>query len=140
MSHSRNVFRDYLLNRCSKNGIKAAFIRAVNQIITDREYYITELNAILQRLGNGVELECEKRILDEQLDIDAKAVNDLIAENARVAQSQSEYKERNAALVARCDQPEKRRNEVVEQISRLLVLRRKISLFIQSVKELRTFH
>ena len=42
-----------------------------------------------------------RRILDEQLGIDAKAVNDLIAQNARVAQNQTEYNERYDALVSR---------------------------------------
>jgi hypothetical protein len=63
-------------------------------------------------------------------------VNDLIAENARVAQNRNEYKEREAALAARYDQTEKRRKEVIEQIGRLQVRRRKISRFIRSVKGL----
>ena len=49
------------------------------------------------RLGDTTMLEKERRILDEQLGIDAKAVNDLIARNARVAQDQKEYNERYAA-------------------------------------------
>ena len=105
-------------------------------IITDREFYITELNAILRRLSDCAVLEKEKRILDEQLSIDAKAVNDLIAQNARVAQNQTEYKEREAALVERYKQTEAKRNEVIEQISRLQVHRRIVERFIRSVEEL----
>ena len=55
----------------------------------------------MARLGDTTALEKERRILDEQLGIDAKAVNDLIARNARVAQDQKEYNERYDALVSR---------------------------------------
>ena len=83
----------------TEDEVKAAFIRLVNKLSTDREFYITELTAIKNRLGDTTELEKERRILDEQLGIDAKAVNDLIAQNARVAQNQTEYNERYEALV-----------------------------------------
>ena len=66
----------------------------VNKLYADREFHITELTAIKNRLGDTTALEKERRILDEQLGIDAKAVNDLIARNARVAQNQKEYNER----------------------------------------------
>ena len=85
----------------TEDEVKAAFIRLVNKLSTDREFYITELTAIKNRLGDTTELEKERRILDEQLGIDAKAVNDLIAQNARVAQNQTEYNERYDALVSR---------------------------------------
>ena len=85
----------------TEDEVKAAFIRLVNKLSTDREFYITELTAIKDRLGNTTALGKERRILDEQLGIDAKAVNDLIAQNAQVAQNQTEYNERYEALVSR---------------------------------------
>ena len=108
----------------------------VNKLYADREFYITELTAIKDRLGNTKELEKERRILDEQLGIDAKAVNDLIARNARVAQDQKEYKERYDALVSRYEETEYKRDAVMEQIDRIMIRRRKIERFIESVKDL----
>ena len=67
--------------------------------------------------------------------IDAKAVNDLIARNARVAQDQKEYNERYDALVSRYEEAEHKRDAVMEQIDRIMIRRRRIERFIESVKD-----
>ena len=90
----------------------------------------------MARLGDTTELEKEHRSLDEQLDIDAKSVNDLIARNARVVQDQKEYNERYDALVSRYEETEHNRDAVMEQIDQIMIRRRKIERFIESVKDL----
>ena len=120
----------------TEDEIKAAFVRMVNKLYEDREFYITELTAIKNRLGDTAALEKERRILDEQLGIDAKAVNDLIARNTRVAQDQKEYNERYDALVNRYEETEHKRDAVMEQIDQIMIRRRKIERFIESVKDL----
>ena len=120
----------------TEDEVKAAFIRLVNKLSTDREFYVTELTAIKDRLGDTTALEKEHRILDEQLGIDAKAVNDLIAQNARVAQNQTEYNERYDALVSRYEETERRRNEMADRINQIMVRRRKLERFIETVKAL----
>ena len=97
---------------------------------------ITELTAIKDRLGDTTALEKERRLLDEQLGIDAKAVNDLIAQNARVAQNQKEYNERYDALVSRYEETERRRDGVMEQINQIMIRRRKLERFIEAVTAL----
>jgi chromosome segregation ATPase len=108
----------------------------VNAIITDREFYITELTAIKDRLGDTTALEKERRILDEQLGIEAKAVNDLIAQNARVAQNQTEYNERYDALVSRYEETERKRDGVADRINKIMIRRRKLERFIESIEAL----
>ena len=49
----------------TEDEIKAAFVRMVNKQYADREFYITELTAIKDRLGDTTALEKERRILDE---------------------------------------------------------------------------
>ena len=120
----------------TEDEIKSAFVRMVNKLYADREFYITELTAIKDRLGDTTALEKERRILDEQLGIDAKAVNDLIARNARVAQDQKEYNERYDALVSRYEETEHKRDAGIEQIDQIMIRRRKIERFIESVKDL----
>ena len=120
----------------TEDEIKAAFVRLVDRISADREFYITELAAIRDRVSDTSEMEREKRLLDQQLAVDAKAVNDLIAENARKAQNQAEYREREAALVSRYEQTEAKRDAVADQISRRVVRRRKLERFIETVAAL----
>lgn len=120
----------------TEDEIKAAFVRLVNRISIDREFYITELTAIRDRVSDTSELEREKRLLDQQLTVDAKAVNDLIAENARKAQNQAAYREREAALVSRYEETEAKRDAVADQISQRMVRRRKLERFIETVQDL----
>ncbi|MBR2703730.1 MAG: recombinase family protein [Oscillospiraceae bacterium] len=120
----------------TEDEIKVAFVRLVNRISADRDFYITELTAIRDRVSDTSELEREKRLLDQQLAVDAKAVNDLIAENARKAQNQAEYREREAALVSRYEETEAKRDAVADQISQRMVRRRKLERFIEAVKAL----
>ena len=115
--------------------IKAAFVGMLNRLITDREFYLTELRNILDSLGGTEELERKSRLLEQQLTVDAKAVNDLIAQNARVAQNQKEYQEQYDALVTRYDMTQSELNEIKEQISQRVIRRRKIENFIQRLEE-----
>lgn len=78
----------------------------------ERRYRLTK-----GRLGDTTALEKKRIILDEQLDVDAKAVNDLIDQNAQVAQSQTEYSERYDALVSRYEETKRRRDEIEDLIS-----------------------
>ena len=77
-----------------------------------------------------------KKKKKDRLGIDAKAVNDLIAHNARVAQDQKEYNERYDALVSRYEETEHKRDTVMERIDQIMVRRRKIERFIESAKDL----
>ena len=90
----------------------------------------------MARLGDTTALEKERRSLDEQLGIDAKSKNDLIARNARVVQDQKEYNERYDALVSRYEETEHKRDTVMEQIGQIMIRCRKIERFIESVKDL----
>ena len=90
----------------------------------------------MARLGDTTALEKERRSLDEQLGIDAKSENDLIARNARVVQDQKEYNERYDALISRYEETEHKRDAVMEQIDQITIHHRKIKRFIESVKDL----
>jgi len=78
----------------------------------------------------------ERRRLDKQLEIDWKAVNDLINENARVVQNQTEYEEKYRKALNRYKETEIKRNEAINKISEQMTRRKKMERFIEKVREL----
>ena len=124
-------------NKCktphlSETEIKTAFVYALNSVVPKREFYIKELTSMMDSV---CDLE-ERRRLDKQLEIDWKAVNDLINENARVVQNQTEYEEKYRKALDRYKETETKRNEVINKISEQMTRRKKMERFIEKVREL----
>lgn len=116
--------------------IKAAFVRAANKLLTDRTVVLKELREIQKTLTGTDELEAEQKQLAEQMNADADAVQELIAQNARVAQDQTEYNLRYNALVSRFDKTKERYEQVTAEIAMKGVRRREFGRFIKSVENL----
>ena len=120
----------------TEDEIKAAFIRAVNNLITDREELIKELRKVRDMLTGTEELEREQKQLVEQMNVDADAVQELIAENARVAQDQEEYSLRYETLVSRFEETKAKYEKVTADITAKGIRRRELEHFIKSVEKL----
>ena len=73
----------------TEDEIRAAFLRMVNSI--DREPLLADLREIQAAYSGTGDLEPRLRDLDGRLNKEADAVQELIAQNARVAQNQDEY-------------------------------------------------
>ena len=101
----------------TEDEIKAAFVRAANKLVTDRNLVLKELREIQRTLTGTDELEAEQKQLAEQMNADADAVQELIAQNARVAQDQTEYNLRYDALVSRFDKTKARYEQVTAEIA-----------------------
>ena len=76
-------------------------MRMVNGI--EREPLLADLREIQATYSGTDELEPRLRELDERLNKEADAVQELIAENARVTQNQDEYNARYDEMVSRYD-------------------------------------
>lgn len=120
----------------TEDEIKEAFIRAVNSLITDREEILTELRTVQATLSGTEKLEAEQKRLAEQMNVDADAVQEIIAENARVAQDQEAYNLRYEALVTRFEETKARYEQVTSEIAMKGIRRREFGRFIQSVEAL----
>ena len=132
-------FRDK--TRCTtphltENEIKDAFVRAANSLITDRDEILAELRTVQTTLSGTEELEAEQKRLAEQMNVDADAVQEIIAENARVAQDQEAYNLRYEALVTRFEETKARYEQVTSEIAMKGIRRREFGRFIQSVEAL----
>lgn len=116
--------------------IKAAFIRMVNSLITDRDEILAELRTIRTEFSGTEELEAEQRRLAEQMNADVEAVENLIAENARVAQNQGAYTLRYEALASRFEETKAKYEKVTADISAKGIRRREFDRFIKAVEKL----
>lgn len=78
--------------------IKGWFIQALNSFAEDRAEIIENVQTELERLTDMQELDDKIRELSAELNVVADMMNEMIAENARVAQDQTEYQERYEGL------------------------------------------
>ena len=68
----------------------AAFLRVVNSLITGKESLLANLREIQDTYSGTESLEAELKALDEQMNREVDAVQELISQNARVARNQEE--------------------------------------------------
>ena len=120
----------------TEDEIKAAFLRMVNTIITDREGILKELRMVRDTLSGTEELETKQEWLAEQMNVDADAVQSLIAENARVAQDQDAYAARYEALASRFEDTKEKYEKVTAEIAARGIRRREFDRFIKAVERL----
>ena len=74
------------------------FVRVVNSLSTDKEGILEELRSVQDQLTGTKALEDRLRGLAVQMNTDADVVQELIAENARVANDQEAYWVRYEAM------------------------------------------
>ena len=120
----------------SEDEIKEAFLRVVNSLIMDRKEILAKLRSAQNTLSGTEELETEQKRLTEQMNADADAVQNLIAENARVAQDQEAYSQRYEARGSRFEETKAKYEKVTEEISTKGIRRREFDRFIKAVEKL----
>ena len=81
--------------------IKEIFISAFNKLLGDKDEILENMDVIIQVLTNTTELETQARDLAEEIAILVEMTQDLITQNALVAQDQEEYQRRYDSMVER---------------------------------------
>lgn len=79
--------RRYKVPHLTEKEIKNAFIRAVNQLIENKEEIFSNIRRLKKRLTDTADLEKKRDELGINLNLFADQVQQRIAENARVAQN-----------------------------------------------------
>ncbi len=118
----------------TEDEIKALFISAVNKLLSEKAELIENLTLIQNTLFDSTALEAELKTLRDEVQVLVEMIQNCIAENARVAQDQTEYEERYNALVARYDTAKTRVEEVEAAISNNLARREMTANFIEALK------
>ena len=97
--------------------IKIAFVSAYNQLVSEKEEIIANAELIRKTLSVTDALQEEKIKLEDELAVIVEMTQNIVTENARVAQDQDEYQKRYDGLVKRYDETKARYDEVVAAIS-----------------------
>lgn len=108
----------------------------VNKLSAEREPILADLREIQATYSGTDDLEHTLRELDERLNREADAVQDLIATNARIAQNQDEYNVQYDALVSDYEATKKERDRVAAEIRQKDIRRREFQRFITALEKL----
>lgn len=114
--------------------VKAAFVSAYNQLVTEKKEIIFNAEIIRKTLCVTDALQEEKGKLEEEMAVLVEMTQNIVAENARVAQDQDEYQKRYDGLVKRYDEAKARYDKVVAAISAKEAQSERLSDFIKVLK------
>ena len=113
-----------------------AFVWAVNKLTGDRKTLLADLREIQQTYSRTDEIEQRLRDLDERLNTEADAVQELIAQNARVALNQDDYSAAYDAAVSQYEATKAERDQVAADIRKRGIRRREFERFITELEKL----
>lgn len=98
----------------TEDEIKEMFVRAINILLPQKTKLIAEFNAIKETVFDDAELTEQRLELQAEMNTVAEMIEQIISENARIAQNQQEYQKRYDSLVKRFEKA-KKKLETVEQ-------------------------
>lgn len=140
--YRRTIYRcnDKFKNHCqtphlTEEEIKDAFVRAVNQLINNKEEILSNITLLKNRLTDTEALDQERDALGFDLNMLAEQVQQLIAENARVAQDQTEYDRKYNELVNRYEDTKKKYDRACAAIKRRTARNQQLDSFIENLQK-----
>ncbi len=119
----------------TEDEVKAAFVSVFNQLVSERKEIITNAEIIRNALCVTDALQEEKRRLEDEMSVLVEMTQNIVAENARIAQDQEEYQKRYDGLVGRYDAAKARYDDVVTAISAKEAQSERLARFIKVLKE-----
>ena len=119
----------------TEDEIKALFVSAVNNLLSEKKELIANLMLIQKTLFNNTALEAEQKRLEDEIAVLVEMIQKCVAENARVAQDQDEYQKRYNGLVERYDKARIDAEAVSDQLSEKASRAEMMGHFIAALKE-----
>ena len=119
----------------TEDEIKALFIKAYNELISEKKEIIANAELIRKTLCTTDGLLEEKQKLEDEILVLVEMTQNVVAENARVAQDQEEYQKRYDGLVQRYETTKKEYNELVDKIEQKEAHGERIRQFIKTLKD-----
>ena len=119
----------------TEDEIKAAFVRAANKALADKDTVIETFRLIRDSVFDTSALEQERTELTDELNIVAGLIQDGIYQNAHVAQNQADYNKEYETLTARYEKAKSRLDEVEAEIHDKNSRRKSIEHYLALLEE-----
>ena len=116
--------------------MKAAFVRAMNEMIEDKNDVISEYKQIIRLLTDHAALDLEVKQQTEEAEIVAELIQKCVAENAITTQDQEAYLERYKGLKARYEAATQRLKQIEDQRTERKQRRQKMLEFIRMLESI----
>jgi len=120
----------------SEDEIKTLFLKALNRLLADREEIIENMEVLKDGVSNTDGLQDEMDRALAEMEVLTRQTEDLIAENARKAQDQTEYAKKYDALAGRYDEQKARLARLQERKADAEATGGILDNFIQTLKEI----
>ena len=114
--------------------MKAAFVRAMNGMIEDKDDLISEYKQISRRLTDHAALDFEAKLQTEEVDVLTELIRRCVAENATTPQDQEAYLERYGGLKARYEAATQQLKQIEDQRTERKQRRQKMLEFIRMLE------
>ena len=119
----------------TEDEVKALFIKAYNELISEKKEIIANAELIRKTLCTTDGLLEEKQKLEDEILVLVEMTQNVVAENARVAQDQEEYQKRYDGLVQRYETIKKEYDELVDKIEQKEAHGERMRQFIKTLKD-----
>ena len=116
--------------------IKEIFVKAVNEMVTNKDEIISNLLENIETASDMSLLEQQRDRHRNEMEILAGMMEQLIAENARKAQNQKEYNSKYSSLMERYENENTAYNAVTAQIDAEIRRIKMTENFIQNIRHL----
>lgn len=128
-------------HRCSTpnltaEAIKDAFVKAVNEMVQNKDEVIANLKAGIEVASDMTELERQRDELGADMSLLADIIEQLITENARIAQDQTEYNKKYKKAMERYETAKTAYEAIIAQIAEEHKRIQRMQAFIRNVQEL----
>ena len=140
--YRRTVYRcnDKFKNHChtphfTVEEIQTIFIKAVNKLLEGKDEVIANIRLLQRDVCGKDELVKEQAKYHEDMVALAELTSQCIAENARVAMDQDDYKKRYGDLAGRYDAAKKAYDTVTDEIQHRQARNEQMDAFIAELKE-----
>jgi DNA invertase Pin-like site-specific DNA recombinase len=117
----------------TEDEIKAAFLKAYNQLMSNRELVIADCRLMLEMLADHSKLDAQIVKVNKEIMLVSGLVSECVHENAEKAQSQDEFNKRHNSLVDRHQKAIERREKLKVACSDKVKRERELRGFIDAL-------